>query len=157
VVAEPEAPQREHLRVDHAELVDRLRLDPHPEGGHFRRTFLDPEGRASSILYLLGAGEGSRWHRIDSTEIWNHCGGGPLELSISADGTRVESLRLGPGPGAEPQGIVPPGAWQRAAALAGHTLVSCVVVPAFRWEAFELAPEGWEPGPGGVGTGRGSR
>ncbi len=138
---EPSAP------IDTADLVDRLGLEAHPEGGHYRRTFLDADGRASSILYLLGRGEQSRWHRIDSVEIWNHCGGGGLDLSIAAADGRVESVRLGPPPAGLPQAIVPAGAWQRASAPTAPALVSCVVVPAFRWEHFELAPEGWEPGP----------
>ncbi len=133
--------------VNHRDLVDELELEPHPEGGHFRRTFLDPDGRASSILYLLAARERSHWHRIDAVEIWNHCGGGPLELSISVDGEQTERLTLGPPPGGSPQVIVPAGAWQSATPVDGFSLVSCVVVPAFRWERFELAAEGWEPAP----------
>jgi uncharacterized protein len=138
-------------------MVDRLGLEPHPEGGSFRRTFLDPEGRASSILYLLRAGERSRWHRIDAVEIWNHCGGGALVLSISTDGDSVERLTLGPPPDGRPQAIVPAGAWQCAEPLADLALVACVVVPAFRWKGFELAPEWWEPDLGGVGSRPGSR
>jgi predicted cupin superfamily sugar epimerase len=143
--------------VDPTDIVDRLGLEPHPEGGHYRRTFLDVEGRASSILYLLAAGERSHWHRIDAVEIWTHCGGGPMALSISADGERRERLTLGPPPAGSPQVIVAAGAWQSAEPLAEFALVSCTVVPAFRWEGLELAPEGWEPDLGGVGTGPGSR
>ncbi|MGZ8762899.1 MAG: cupin domain-containing protein [Acidimicrobiia bacterium] len=143
--------------MDPTDIIHRLGLEPHPEGGHYRRTFLDPEGRASSILYLLNAGERSRWHRIDGVEIWNHCGGGPLHLSVSSDVGPVERLTLGSPPDGRPQAIVSAGAWQRAEPLADHALVTCMVIPAFRWDGFELAPDGWEPGPGGVGTGPSSR
>jgi predicted cupin superfamily sugar epimerase len=132
--------------MDPADLVTRLRLEPHPEGGWFRRTFLDPDGHASSILYFLGPDEGSRWHRVDAAEIWTFCAGDPLELSVSADGTSVEVSHLGTAADARPQVVVPTGAWQRADATGTGALVTCVVVPAFRWEAFHLAPEGWEPG-----------
>jgi hypothetical protein len=138
--------------VDHTDIVDRFGLEPHPEGGHYRRTFIDPEGRASSILFLLRKGERSRWHRIDAVEIWSHCGGGLLALSISADDGPVERTVLGPPPDGRPQTIVPAGVWQCAVPLADHALVTCVVVPAFRWEGFELAPDGWEPALGGLGT-----
>ena len=37
-------------------------------------------------------------------------------------------------------------AWQDARSLGAWTLVSCVVAPAFRFEGFEMAPEGWAPG-----------
>jgi predicted cupin superfamily sugar epimerase len=143
--------------VDPADIIDRLGLERHPEGGHYRRIFLDPEGRASSILYLPGAGERSRWHRIDGVEIWNHCGGGLLALSVSSDGGAVERLPLGSPPDGRPQAIVPAGTWQCGEPLADHALVTCMVIPAFRWDGFELAPDGWEPGLGGVGTGPGSR
>ena len=39
--------------------------------------------------------------------------------------------------------------WQSAVPAgqaAGYTLVDCTVAPPFRFETFELAPAGWEPG-----------
>ena len=44
------------------EIIQRLDLQPHPEGGHFRETFRDPRqvnGRAAStaIYFLLAAGD----------------------------------------------------------------------------------------------------
>ena len=65
------------------ELIRRLELEPHPEGGHYRRTWEHPtrvEGRplASSILYLLTRGERSHWHRLDVVEQWHHYAGDPL-------------------------------------------------------------------------------
>ena len=32
-----------------------------------------------------------------------------------------------------------------ARALGDWTLVGCIVAPAFSFDGFELAPEGWEP------------
>jgi uncharacterized protein len=60
------------------------------------------------------------------------------------------SLLLGPdvAAGEALQGLVPKGAWQSAASLGAWTLCSCVVTPAFSFAGFELAPPGWEPGPG---------
>ena len=53
------------------DIIAHLGLKPHPEGGYFRETFRDEgahKGRAHStaILYLLRAGEVSRWHRVDA-------------------------------------------------------------------------------------------
>ena len=50
-------------------IIALLDLKPHPEGGYFRETFRDEgahKGRAHStaILYLIRAGEVSRWHRL---------------------------------------------------------------------------------------------
>lgn len=137
------------------ELVDQLGLEPHPEGGWFARTWThaatDEGGRplASAIHYLLPAGVTSRWHRVDAAELWLHHRGDPLVLSTSVDGEVVETHELGPG--GEPATLswpVPPGSWQSATTTGAYTLVSCVVVPAFTWEGFELAPEVWTPGGG---------
>jgi predicted cupin superfamily sugar epimerase len=66
------------------DLIDRLGLAPHPEGGHFRETCRDGEGRGHStaIYFLLKAGEASRWHRVDAAEVWHFYRGAPLELRI---------------------------------------------------------------------------
>lgn len=132
-------------------VIAALRLTPHPEGGHYRETFRDGgghDGRAHStaILYLLKAGQVSRWHRIDVAELWHWHGGAPLLLRIHEDG-RSEDIRLGSDwhKGDSPQGLVPPGAWQSARSLGEWSLVGCTVAPGFDFAQFELAPEGWEP------------
>ena len=55
------------------EIIARLNLSPHPEGGHYRQTWVgDGIGRPSGtcIYFLLQADERSHWHRVDATEIW---------------------------------------------------------------------------------------
>lgn len=130
------------------ELIERLGLEPHPEGGWFRETWRDPDvdgrrGRGTAIYFLLRAGERSHWHRVDAAEVWHHYAGAPLELSIGSDRRVV----LGPdvAAGEVPQAVVPAGEWQAARSLGAFTLVGCTVSPAFRFEGFELAPEGWSP------------
>jgi len=133
------------------EVIAGLKLAPHPEGGYYREPFRDaggPDGRAHStaILFLLKAGEVSRWHRVDATELWHWYGGAPLLLEIK-EGKRRHDIRLGPDwfGGQPPQGLVPAGAWQSARSLGPWTLVGCTVAPGFDFAGFELAPEGWEP------------
>lgn len=135
------------------EIIRRLGLAPHPEGGHFRETWRDgdgPAGRAHStaIYYLLAAGEISAWHRVDAAEIWHFYAGDPLELGISADGRAGEVVVLGPdiAAGQRPQAVVPPHAWQSAKSLGAWTLAGCTVAPGFDFAGFEMAPAGWEPG-----------
>ena len=71
------------------DIIARLRLAPHPEGGHYRETWAsavtDTEGRPSgtAIYFLLKAGEESRWHSVDATEIWLYHAGAPLVLSMA--------------------------------------------------------------------------
>ena len=136
-----------------ADIIARLELKPHPEGGHFRETFrdtrLDTDGRpvSTAIHFLLARGERSHWHRIDAVEVWHYYAGSALTLQIAdSDGRR--SIRLGPdlAAGEVPQAIVPPQAWQAAMSTGDWTLVGCTVAPGFDFAKFELAPKGWEPG-----------
>jgi hypothetical protein len=138
-----------------AEVIRILELRPHPEGGHFRETFRDPNvvsGRAAStaIYFLLAAGERSHWHRVDAAEVWHWHAGASLMLEISAtnDG-RIEWVTLGADlkSGARPQAVVPHNAWQAAESLGPWTLVSCTVAPGFEFSGFELAPPDFRPGP----------
>ena len=104
-----------------AEIIARLGLQPHPEGGHYRETFRDPRtdsnGRSLStaIYFLLARGERSHWHRIDAVEVWHYYAGHALTLQIADDGGQ-RAVRLGPDLAADevPQVVVPTQAWQAA-------------------------------------------
>lgn len=133
------------------EIVARLRLAPHPEGGHYRETWVEDRvrGRPSgtAIYFLLAAGERSRWHRVDATEIWHFYAGAPLALRIAATAEGpAEARRLGPdlAAGEAPQVIVPKHHWQTAESTGEWTLAGCTVSPGFRFAGFELAPEGFD-------------
>jgi hypothetical protein len=135
-----------------AEIIARLGLKPHPEGGHYRETFRDSRcdagGRACStaIYFLLARGERSHWHRIDAIEVWHYYAGAALSLQIADDdGRRV--VQLGPdlAAGEQPQAIVPSQAWQAAESTGDWTLVGCTVAPGFDFAKFEMAPRGWQP------------
>lgn len=128
-----------------AGLIRELQLVAHPEGGHYRRLFTsaqqDGEGRAacSSILFLLTAGEASRWHRVDADELWFFHEGAPLQLLIAESPQVLRSERLGPvAAGQMPQHAVPAGAWQAARSLGDYSLVSCSVAPEFHFAGFRL-------------------
>ena len=135
-----------------ADIIARLDLKPHPEGGHFRETFrdsrLDADGRSVStaIFFLLTRGERSHWHRIDAAEVWHFYAGSPLRLHI-ADREGRQTIQLGPdvASGEIPQAIVPAQAWQAAESTGDWTLVGCTVAPGFDFATFELAPKGRVP------------
>jgi len=133
------------------EMIAALDLTQHPEGGFYRETFRAPDaprGASTSILFLLSAGERSRWHRVDADEHWLFHDGDALELLVAdpASGAQ-ERIVLGCdlARGERPQAVVPRGWWQAARPLGEWTLVGCVVAPAFEFARFEMAPEGWEP------------
>lgn len=131
-------------------IIDILGLKPHPEGGHYRQMFEDAAGaggraHSTAIYYLLKAGEVSRAHRIDVAEIWHFYSGAPLELTIKAGEAPAEFHLLGSAVvfGERPQIVVPAHAWQAARCLGDFTLVGCTVAPGFRFETFEMAPDGF--------------
>ena len=135
-----------------AEIIARLDLKPHPEGGHYRETFRDPRGDAhgrafsTTIYFLLARGERSHWHRVDAVETWHYYAGSALILRI-ADDSGERDVALGPDltAGQQPQAIVPAHAWQAAESSGDWTLVGCTVAPAFEFSKFEMAPKHWEP------------
>ena len=139
-------------RPSAADIIARLDLTPHPEGGHYRETFRDSScdadgrSRSTAIFFLLARGERSHWHRIDAVEIWHYHAGDALILQI-ADDNGARQIMLGPdiAAGQMPQAIVPPHAWQAARSVGDWTLVGCTVAPGFDFARFELAPKDWEP------------
>ena len=113
----------------------RLGLQPHPEGGWYRRTWTSPAAvaerpAATAILFLLTPGERSVWHRVDADELW--LGPGALTVQLREPG---EFHRLGP---EAVQLLVPAGRWQCTAPAEREVLVSCVVSPGFEWSGFQL-------------------
>ncbi|MDF1795032.1 MAG: 5'-methylthioadenosine/S-adenosylhomocysteine nucleosidase [Coxiellaceae bacterium] len=77
-------------------LVSKLNLEPHPEGGHYKRTYSsesminvdkceygdDTRLAASSIYYLLQKNQFSAWHSVKSDETWFHHQGCSLTIHL---------------------------------------------------------------------------
>ena len=134
------------------QIIAKLGLQPHPEGGWYRQTWVGPDlhigtnTRASgtAILFLLKAGERSHWHRVDADEIWIWNAGAPLLLSLGE--TVARDIRMGPNVlgDDQAQAVVPAGHWQAARSLGAWSLVTCTVSPGFRFEGFDLADPGFD-------------
>lgn len=129
-------------------IIERLRLAPHPEGGYYRRIYESTTRSGerpvlTGIAFLLEQGQASRWHRVDGDECWHWQQGGELELlTWDENQARLLVRRLGAfGSGAESMLVVPAGVWQAARAVHAHTLVACTVSPGFIWEGFEMLAE----------------
>jgi predicted cupin superfamily sugar epimerase len=130
------------------DVVARLGLEPHPEGGWYRETWRGepgPDGRAvgTAIYFAVTTDSPSRLHRIDAAEVFHWYAGDPVEqLVVGADGAAVVR-RLGPDAvaGDEPQALVPPHAWQglHVPAPGAWALLGCTVAPGFEFAGFELA------------------
>lgn len=142
------------------ELVQRLELVRHPEGGWFRETYRSSEtlptqalpGRFSgcracstAIYFLLESGDISALHRIKSDEVWHFYAGSALQIHcLFPDGSYLE-LRLGANPaaGEQFQVVVPAGCWFGAELVEeGFALVGCTVAPGFDFSDFEMAERG---------------
>lgn len=131
------------------QIIAHLDLAPHPEGGHYRQTWVaENQGRPTGtcIYFLLREGESSHWHRCDATEIWLFHAGAPLILSLAEtdQGPAREHLLTPDLTKGAPQIIVPENHWQAARTTGAYTLVSCTVSPGFQFEGFTLAPPDME-------------
>jgi predicted cupin superfamily sugar epimerase len=121
------------------DLVQRLGLTPHPEGGWYRELYRDRA--VTTIYYVLPPSGLSPLHRLRSrTEVWHFYGGADVELhTIVTDddgGARHAVARLCV---AAPVAIVPPGAWQAARVVGdGFALCGCTVAPAFSFDDWEM-------------------
>jgi len=133
------------------ELIRTLRLSPHPEGGHYREVFRSadpvqpaddrpPRSALTNILFLLAAGESSRWHRVASDEVWHFYEGEGLELLVAAPSLeQVARIALGLAlASTRPSYAVPAGWWQAARPLGSHALVGCTVAPGFDFADFSF-------------------
>jgi len=135
-----------------ADLIARLGMIPHPEGGHFCEVFRSsstvapgdarpPRPAVTTIYFLLQSGEHSALHRVLSDEIWHFYEGDPLDL-VSWDRTTgiVQRHRLGPvsGDSTRPVAVVAAGWWQAGRTTGVYTLVGCTVGPGFDFADFSM-------------------
>ncbi|HEX2658140.1 MAG TPA: cupin domain-containing protein [Polyangia bacterium] len=137
------------------EIIERLKLAPHPERGFFVETHraatavtagthAGPRAAATAIYFLIGADAPATYlHRLLSDEVFHLYEGGPLEiLRLHRDGGwDVARLGLDLAAGERPQIVIPAGTWFGTELVAGarHCLVGCTVAPGFEFADFELA------------------
>lgn len=138
--------------------VEKLHLEPHPEGGFFRQTYRSdlaiapkalPPGftgarAASTAIYFLLEGENfSAFHRLRSDEMWHFYAGSPLILHLISMAGDYSSILLGSDPdaGQNFQAVVRAGCWfaSHVADWKGWALVGCTVAPGFDFRDFEIA------------------
>ncbi len=132
------------------DLIDRLGLRPHPEGGHYAEVFRSPDtvqrsgdtrSALTTIHFLLGDDEISRWHVVTSDEVWHHLEGAPLELvTYDPAAGHLESVILGSNRiegGTNPH-VVRAGVWQAARPRGSYALAGCTMGPGFEFEDFRF-------------------
>jgi predicted cupin superfamily sugar epimerase len=132
------------------EIVDVLKLEPHPEGGFYREMYrsevrvsdLSLAGNKSahtSIYYLLSGKDFSAWHRIKSDETWYFHLGCDLLIYFIDQNKMVRTVRIGMEFNSF-QATIPANTWFAAKPLNedAYCLVSCAVAPGFEFEDFEM-------------------
>ncbi|MFY0601371.1 MAG: cupin domain-containing protein [Cyclobacteriaceae bacterium] len=140
------------------EIIKKLDLKPHPEGGYYKETYrskgvinLGSLGKAygsdrhysTCIYFLLTSGNFSAFHKIKQDEIWHFYDGAPVELhTISENGDHAKFI-IGRdlSSGQIPQLVVPGNAWFASKVLVpnSYSLVGCTVAPGFDFDDFVLA------------------
>ena len=143
------------------ELISKLNLEPHPEGGFFKETYrsngiiksdsLDPEysgerNYSTSIYFLLTSDKFSSFHKINQDEIWHFYLGSPIELHTLSESGIHEKHIIGNDlmNGETPQLVVPGNHWFAAKVINpdSYSLVGCTVSPGFDFQDFTLAERG---------------
>ena len=140
------------------EIVEKLNLLPHPEGGFYKETYRS-EGQISqgslnenfsgkrsyctAIYFLLTKDNFSAFHKIKQDEIWHFYAGSPLAVHIIDKEGNYSKQLIGNNFSKNelPQFVVPKDSWFASCVEDGkeYALVGCTVSPGFDFDDFELA------------------
>ncbi len=138
-------------------FIEKLQLEPHPEGGYFRQTYRSeavisrealPAGfsgacAVSTAIYFLLDGENfSAFHRLRSDEVWHFYVGEPLVVHVVDPEGEYSAIRLGRDleAGQVLQAVVRAGCWfaSHVADWNSFAVVGCTVAPGFDFADFEM-------------------
>ncbi len=134
------------------QLIDHYQMEVHPEGGWFKETYRsdveiknaneDKRQILTSIYFLLTDENISKFHTIQSDELWYYHSGSALTVHcISPNGT-YRQLKIGPNfkAGEQFQAIVPKGTifGSTVDEPENFSMVGCAVAPGFDFRDFKL-------------------
>ncbi|TXC76131.1 cupin domain-containing protein [Luteibaculum oceani] len=138
------------------ELVEKLQLLPHPEGGYYKEIYrsqeeiceasltpLNIDGKrnfCTSIFFLLTQENFSAFHRIKQDELWHFYYGDPLTVHVIDNKGHYNPIKIGGiDQGLLPTCTVTANQWFGSSVKNGFALVGCTVAPGFDFRDFELA------------------
>jgi uncharacterized protein len=145
------------MQQDAQYWIERLKLEPHPEGGYYRQTykadlvlaegslpgFSGPRAVSTAIYFLLEAGDFSAFHRLRSDEMWHFYAGASLVVHVIGEDGMYSKILLGANleGGEEFQAVVKADCWfaSEVRDRKSWALVGCTVAPGFDFDDFELA------------------
>jgi uncharacterized protein len=138
------------LNKEAVQLIKRLGLKKHPEGGYFKQTYTadtivnvvgydQPRYISTAIYYMLVGDQFSAFHRIRSDELWHHYTGGSLTLHTIGNG-KLSKVKMGKSRGEAPQVIIKANTWFAASLndKKSYCLLGCTVSPGFDYRDWEL-------------------
>ncbi|MGG1675238.1 cupin domain-containing protein [Neobacillus sp. NRS-1170] len=137
--------------------ITKLGLEPHPEGGFYKRTYesgekvsdqeltVHYEGQRklyTSIYFLLTSENVSHLHRLKSDELWYFHAGSSLTIHVIHENGEYEEMKLGMNleEGEVLQALVPKNSIFGSSVMEdnAYSLVGCMVSPGFDFQDFEL-------------------
>ncbi|WP_105615850.1 cupin domain-containing protein [Vallitalea okinawensis] len=135
-------------------LIDLLKLEPHPEGGFYRQVYKAEEiledlpsrfdgarSFSTAIYFLLTKETFSAFHIINQDELWHHYEGGTLKIHIIDQDGNYSFKCLGKNlmDGEEPMVVVPKETYFAAEVIEGDFVLSgCTVAPGFEFSDFKM-------------------
>jgi hypothetical protein len=125
-----------------ADIIQKFELEPHPEGGFYKRTYASENNSFSSILFLLVKDNFSAFHKIKSDEQWNWFYGDDIVIhEIDTKGNYQKTILSNKNEQLAFQYVVKGGHWFASECIGEHgfALCGCTVVPAFHFDDFEMA------------------
>lgn len=139
-------------------LIQKLDLQPHPEGGYFKETYRSEgiistdclsdlfEGErhyCTGIYYLLKSDDFSAFHKVNQDEMWHFYKGDAIELIMISETGKLTTVHIGNdiSNGQVPQFVVPKHYWFAARVIESDSfaLAGCTVSPGFDFQDFTLA------------------
>jgi len=128
------------MQINH--IIQKFELEPHPEGGFYKRTYASENNSFSSILFLLVKDNFSAFHKIKSDEQWNWFYGDDIIIhEIDTKGNYQKTVLSKKNEQLAFQHVVKGGHWFASECIGEHgfALCGCTVVPAFHFDDFEMA------------------
>ena len=139
------------------DIVKKLDLQPHPEGGYYKETYRSEDiirdtilgnefngsrNLCTGIYYLLESDDFSALHKINQDEMWHFYLGEAIELTMISDAGELSMVTIGNNVsnGEVLQFVVPKRYWFGARLLKANSfaLVGCTVSPGFDFNDFKL-------------------
>ena len=137
--------------------IEKLNLEPHPEGGFYREEYRSEEifptealpdrfngarSFSTAIYFLLPHDSFSAFHRIKQDELWHFYYGSSLKIHVIAPDGHYSVIHLGidPEQGEKPQAVVKAGCYFAAETKCNnaYALTGCTVAPGFDFDDFEM-------------------